>query len=231
MLYGYLFYSNKYDSDGFCKSLITLLERHGLDKIFEYKLIDDMSEEQLVKLQIESVPTLLVIFENNGTKQQQLFTGEKAFNWVDSFLISRRQALIKKAENSRKTIQGENAKERMKDGLCDYCPLEHVGISDTYAYYNEDESKDINLAQTKMYSQYNPNVMENDNIGAIPVSSTGGIKDYRAKEGLNATFGNDISRVINNVENDRKKQDEQLKNIIDQNTIKTVANSLAKNNY
>lgn len=225
MLYGYLFYSN-FDDQGFCKSLITLLERHGLDKIFEYKLIDNMTEEQLVKLQLNSVPTLLVITTINNTKQHQLFEGNTAFKWVETFLISRRQAQIKNAENSRKLIQSENAKERLKEKLYEYCPMEHGGISDAYAYYNEDENKDVNLAQTKMFSQYNPNVMENDNIGAIPIN--GNINDYKAREGLNATYGNDIKKVINNIELERKKQDEQLKNIIDQNTLHTVANNISK---
>ena len=41
-------YTN-YDKEGFCKSLITLLERHGLNKIFEYKLVDNMTDEQLYR--------------------------------------------------------------------------------------------------------------------------------------------------------------------------------------
>ena len=132
MLYGYLFYSN-YDDKGFCKSLITLLERHELNKIFKYELVDNMSPEQLTRLQLQSVPTLLVISDNGQQKQQFVYEGNAAFKWVENFLLGRRQCLLKDAENSRKLIQNNNAKDKLTHKLYEYCPEEHTGVSDAYA--------------------------------------------------------------------------------------------------
>ena len=221
-LYGYLFYS--YDEEGYCKSLITLLERHGLNKIFEYKLTDNMTPDQLTKLQLHTVPTLLVISDNGQQKFQSIYEGNDAFNWVDNFLIGRRQAMLKNAENSRKMIQNGNTKEKLTQKLYEYCPGEHAGISDGYAFYNEDDSKESNLAQGKMFSY--GLLYQNDNIGAIPLSCNK-IKDYKSKEGLTATYGNDIKKVVTQMENERKKQDEQLRQVIDKDSLKIIASKIA----
>jgi hypothetical protein len=228
MLYGYLFYSIKYDDNGFCKSMISLLERHGLNKIIEYKSVDNMSEEQLIKLQIETVPTLFIISDNGQQKNQSVFVGNDAFKWVDNFLLSRRQAIMKNAENSRKLIQNSNTKEKLTQKLYEYCPSEHSGISDAYAYYNEDENKDINMAQGKMFSFGLNN--QNENLGTIPIQ--GKIKDYKLKEGLLATYGSDsnIKKTIEQIENDRKNQEKQFQNNMEQDTIKIVANKIANGN-
>jgi hypothetical protein len=223
MLYGYLFHSN-YDEKGFCKSLITLLERHGLNKIFEYKLVDNMTDEQLMKLQLNSVPTLLVISDNGGQKQQFVYEGNDAFKWVDTFLIGRRQSMMKNAESSRKLIQNSNTKEKLTQKLYEYCPGEHSGISDGYAYYNDDENKDraMSVPQGKMFS--NGLGFQNDNIGAIPLPGSGKIKDYKAKEGLTAVYGNDnnVKKVMENMEKERAKQDEHLRQGMEEDTIKIV---------
>jgi hypothetical protein len=228
MLYGYLFYSN-YDDKGFCKSLITLLERHGLNKIFEYKLVDNMTDEQLMKLQLNSVPTLLVISDNGGQKQQFIYEGNDAFKWVDTFLIGRRQSMMKNAESSRKLIQNSNTKEKLTQKLYEYCPGEHSGISDGYAYYNDDENKDraMTVPQGKMFS--NGLGFQNDNIGAIPLPGSGKVKDYKAKEGLTAVYGNEhnVKKVMENMEKERAKQDENLRLGMEEDTIKIVIGKIS----
>jgi hypothetical protein len=226
MLYGYLFYTN--DSQGYCKSLITLLERHGLNKIFRYYLADEMKDEDIIRFEIETLPTIIVISDNGQQKQQNIYQGNDAFKWVDNFLISRRQALMKNAETSRRLIQNSNAKDRLTQKLYEYCPGEHSGISDGYSYYNDDETKDINLPQSKMFS--NGLSYQNDNLGAIPLPGSGKIKDYRAIEGLNAIYGNDTKKAIQNAEQDRKKQDEQLKQLMEKDTLNTIIGKIMTNN-
>jgi hypothetical protein len=229
MLYGYLFYSH-YDDRGFCKSLITLLERHGLNKIFEYKLVDNMTAEQLMKLQLNSVPTLLVISENGGQKQQFVYEGNDAFKWVDTFLIGRRQSMMQNAESSRKLIQNSNTKEKLTQKLYEYCPGEHSGISDGYAYYNNDENKDrvMSVPQGKMFSTGLS--FQNDNIGAIPLPGSGKVKDYKAKEGLTAVYGNEhnVKKVMENMEKERAKQDEHLRLGMEEDTIKIVIGKMTQ---
>jgi hypothetical protein len=227
MLYGYLFYTN-YDKEGFCKSLKTLLERHGLNKIFEYKLIDNMKAEELMKLQFNSIPALLVISDNGGEKKQDVYEGNDAFKWVDMFLMGRRHAMMKNAESSRKLIQNSTTKEKLTQKLYEYCPNEHSGISDGYAYYHEDENKDrlFTVPQGKMFS--NGLGFQNDNIGAIPLPGTGKLKDYKEKEGLSAVYGNDhnIKKVMENMQRDRIKQDENLRQYMEEDTVKIVINKM-----
>jgi len=222
MLYGYLFYSN--DKQGYCKSFITLLERHGINKMFRYYLVDEMREEDITKFNLETVPTIMIVSDNGTQKMQQKFEGNNAFKWVENFLISRRQSVIKNAENARKLIQNSNAKERLIQKLYEYCPNEHEGVSDTYAYYNEDETKDINVAQGKTF--VNGLLNQNDNIGAIPVGDSVNIKEYKKKEGLTAVYGNNIHNIVKNIENDRKKQDEIMKTNMEQNTINHIARNI-----
>lgn len=220
MLYGYLFYSML--DNGYCKNLITLIERHGLSKLFKLQLIDNMNDEQITKLGLQTVPTLLVISENGQQKQQFIYEGNEAFKWVDTFLISRRQNIMKDAESSRRLIQNNNTKDRLTQRLYEYCESEHSGISDAYAYYNEDEKKDINVAQSKMFSHGLS--YQNDNIGAIPLSGNGKIKDYKAKEGLTATYGNEqnLKKAIDRINDERNKQDDKLKQNIELDTIKMI---------
>lgn len=220
MLYGYIFYSKR--DNGYSQNLITLIERHGLNKIFRYELVDNMIEEQITKLGLQTVPTLLVISDNGQQKQQYIYEGNEAFKWIDNFLIGRRQNLMKEAESSRKLIQNNNAKEKLTQRLYEYCEAEHSGISDAYAYYNNDESKDINIAQSKMFSNglnYN-----NDNIGAIPLTEQKNMKEYKAKEGLTAVYGSEanIKRAIDRMTEERRKQEDKFKQNMETDTIKTV---------
>ena len=50
-LYGYLFYS--YRDGGFCQTLINLMNKYDLNKIFKYELVDNMNDEKLMKLQLQ----------------------------------------------------------------------------------------------------------------------------------------------------------------------------------
>lgn len=235
MLYGYLFIDKK-DKRGYCKSLITLLERHGLNKMFECVFIENMKPEQIMHLQnnnIQEIPTILVI--NDQTKVQQWFEGDNAFKWVDGFLINRRQATLKNAENQRKLIQSTNIKESFKEGICDYCPNDFSGISEGYAYYDKDDK--IDDEKTKMqieklkkfgdyYSKNDKRYNQGDNLGAIPIKYNN-INDYKSREGLNATHG-DTSKLIENMERSRKHQDGLIQKQMEQSTLSNIINKIEK---
>lgn len=234
MLYGYLFISN-HDENGYCKSLITLLERHGLTKIFEPKLIDKMKPEQIMQLQIENIPALLVI--NDQTKTQQFFEGNDAFKWIDNLLIGRRQSVIKNAENQRKLIQTSNIKENLKEGFVDYCPNEQGGLGEGYAYYHEDENIDRERTITQIeklkkfgecYEKNDPRRYQNDNLGAIPIKCKN-MKEYKEKEGLSAVYGGDIEKVMKQMKDDRDKQNNIIKNNMEQDTLHTIVNKMNQN--
>jgi hypothetical protein len=220
-----MFYSIKYDDDGYCKNLIALLERHGLTKLFEPKLIDNMTIEQLSKSGLDDImiPAIIVISENGEQKYQNMYQSHDAFKWVENFLIGRRRATIVNAENSRKLIQNNNIKEKLSQKLYEYCPSEHSGISDGYAFYNEDESKDSNIAQGKMFSHGFSHT--GDNLGAVPLP---GAAEYRKREGLNATHGGSVDKVLKDKEYERAQQDLQLKGAMNTDAINIIMNKMNK---
>jgi len=226
MIFGYLFYTEdkSVDPNGLCRNLISLIQRHGLDKMINYRSIDNMNTEQLAQLKFESVPTLIIIFDNGQNKTQQVFEGEDAFKWVQNFLITRRQSSIKNAEMSRKLIQNSNTKDKLTDGIFEFNQNEHMGISDTYAFCNVSDDQNKNFRQGKMF---NNNFSTNDdNLGAIPIAGKN-INEYKKKEGLSALYGNDenVKKAVSQIENARKAQDEQMNKVVEKNIIGSVIRS------
>jgi hypothetical protein len=233
MFRGFIFISYKHDDEGFCKSLITLLERHNLMQMFEPKIIEKMTPEQLTQLKIEHVPALLII--NKQTNAQQFFEGNNAFKWIDNLIINKRQSMMNNVDNQRKVIQNNNIKENFKEGMLDYCPNEQSGLSEGYAYYHDDENIDkartkIQIEQIKKFGEYydinDPRRLQNDNLGAIPLGAKN-MKEYKMKESINNVHG-DIKKIIGQITLDRDKQDNEIKNCMEQNTLRTVINKISQ---
>lgn len=218
---GYVFYN---PTDEYCRNFMTLLNTHKIHNMFEYRRIDQMDMRQIVKLNIDTIPTLLIV--SNQTKQ--LFKGKDAFDWITGFLIERKKREALSNEQNKNPIIQNNTKDVTSDNkIYAYSSEEHAGISDTYAYYNKDLDKDINIPQVKTFSSNL--TFQNDNIGAIPI---GNMSSYKSKEGLNAVYGNDsnIKNVLSQIQNDRHTQDLQLKQTMEQSTIQTVIKKLSNPN-
>lgn len=148
-IFGILFYSNKCKHS---KNLRLLMHSNDLLNSFTERCVEDMKVEEISQYNLKSVPTLVVIQKNaqNVIQNKNIFEAEGAFNWVQSMIINRRDNMIKSAEQSRKLIQLNNAKQN-ESGFRDHDPLESGGVSDAYAYWANDVNKDIDLPQPKSF--------------------------------------------------------------------------------
>ena len=208
---GYVFYSKQCN---FCYVLMKLMESHGINKMFKYECIDEWNPEQLTKFQLNTVPTL--ILGSNDGMAQKILEGKDAFEWVKQFLINRRQVAINSAEITRKVIQKNDIQNKLKNNLYDYCPEEQTGISDSYALCRED----INIPFAKEFVQYGCN----DKIMTIPI---GDMKSYKQKESIGKVYG-DVSKVISQIEESRKKQDAEISTVVTKSAIPTIQENISK---
>lgn len=211
---GYLYFSKKCS---YCHDLMKLMESHKLLALFKLEMVDTKPIEELVKLQINTVPKM-IIFLNEGNEQKKIdCEGPRAFEWVKDYLVnSRRQIMMQTAESSRRLIQSDNTKIGLKDGLFGYCPDEHNGISDQYTLCRED----VDIALPKVFVPYTKQGQtEEEKIMTVPI---GRMSDYKRTQGIGATYGKDTKNIISQMENTRLAQDKQIKSIIEQATISTV---------
>ena len=216
IMIGYIFYSKKCKS---CYNLMTIMENQKLLNMFSPKCIDDMSDVEITKLGLQSVPTLVLVSNQNGQQKRGIYEKENAFKWVESVIINRRQNMIKYAENTRKLIQINEMKKRFKEGLFEYCQNESEGLSDSYAYWKDNLNQDIDSAQPKTFLPFGHD--EKYNIMTIPEN----------KNAKNFKLSNvDQPKLIQNLEKSRTDQDNQIKILMEQQQINSVINA-DKNNY
>ena len=219
---GYVYYSTKCK---FCYDLMKLMENHGLNQLFKFESVDGWDVAQFTQLQIRETPTLAIITMNNGKKQMIVYEGKKAFEWVKQFLINKRDSAIKNAEASRKLIQSENTKSRLNEGLFEFCPNEQNGISDSYALCNEN----IDIALPKSFLSYDSSNIFKDAAGeSIMTVPIGNMNNYKRKEGLQAIYGSDTRKLISQLEDTRKKQDQHIQNIVEQGALSKIVNNVVQ---
>ena len=217
---GYLFYSKKCK---YCYQLMTVMENQGLLNMFNTRCVDEMTDSDFAKLGLRCVPTLVLISNQNGKQNKGIYEKEDAFKWVDSVISNRRQNMIKFAENNRKLIEVNEMKKRIADGLAENCQIEMEGISDSYAYWKDDITQDIDLPQPKMFVPALKSLsMNEDSYNALY-----GIQTVPYQNGLreDKLSKSDQTKMIGKLENLRKDEDSQLKNIMQQQQINKVMNA------
>jgi hypothetical protein len=121
---------------------------------------------------------------------------------------------MKFAENNRKLIQQSEMKKRIKEGLYEYCQGESQGISDSYSYWKDDMSKDINDAQPKLFLPYGKDAAYT--IMTIPEDKH--MKGYKLKQ-------NEQTSLVSNLENLRKDQDTHIQTFMEREQIQKVLNN------
>ena len=153
---GYIFYSKACKP---CLNLITLMENQGILGMFEIKCVDTMSENDIIRMGLSCVPTIVIITVNNGRQQKGIYEKDDAFKWVSGLIQNRKQNIMRHTEEKRKLIEQSEMKKRLEDGVFEYCSTEAQGISDSYAYYKEDKdlngdmTKDLDICQPKSFLQ------------------------------------------------------------------------------
>jgi hypothetical protein len=208
---GYIFYSQKSKS---CLDLLTYMQNQGIINMFIPRCIDKMSDTDIVKLGLTVVPTIVIITHQNGHEVKGIYEKLDAFKWIETFIANRRQNMMKFAENNRKLIQQSEMKKKIKDGLYEYCQGESEGLSDSYSYWKDDMTKDIDSAQPKTFLPYGKDNAYS--IITIPEDKTA--KGYKIKD-------SDQSVLISNLKNMRNDQDSNIKQFMEQEQINKVINN------
>lgn len=210
----FLFYSTK------CKhsaNLINIINSQKLSELFRPICIDTMKIEDLIRQGINNVPTIMVINQNGTESRKDIYDGANAFNWIEQFINNRREFMMRQAEETRKIIQINNQKLYDDNkALKGYYTMETSGLSDAYAYYSKDISKDVDIAQPKTFLPYGK-----DQEYSIVTLNDGGTR----KTG-------DIERVKkeetikeDNMKKSRQNQDLELKKMMEQQQISAVVNA------
>lgn len=151
---GYLFYSNNCET---CVNLIKIMKNENLLEMFKCYDVEQMSMEDITKLGLDAVPTILIInVSQSGEQQKGVYVQEKACNWIENVINNRRANMIKYTENTKKLIEMQEMKKRMQDGLLGYSNMETSGISDAYSFWSDKPEIDMTLdiAQAKSYVGY-----------------------------------------------------------------------------
>lgn len=111
-MFGHLFYSHNCDT---CLNFIHLIKQENLLSRFHMILVDNLSIEQLSKLNIKIVPTLIISHNNINN----MYVGKELFIWFNNLITFKRQKLPVISNN----------------GLTS---MEMSGTSDEFAYLNLD---------------------------------------------------------------------------------------------
>ena len=104
---GYLFYSEKCK---FCINLRNVMTNQNIIRMFNECCIDKMSPDELIKLGLSTVPTIVIVTTNaqTGKHSKGIYENETAFRYIEDMIANRRKNNILRAECDRKIIQVTN---------------------------------------------------------------------------------------------------------------------------
>ena len=205
-----LYYSKKSKA---CDDLLMFIKNQGILNMFEIYCIDTMTDEQLIKLQLNVVPTIAVVSFKEGKNIIDLYEKINAFKWVEQLVVNRRQNMLKYAETNRRLVQQTEMKKKIKEGLYEYCKNETEGISDAYTYLADN----IESAQPKSYLPYGK-----DNMYTIMT-----IPEDKTKSGYKLTE-KEQRDLSNKLMKERTEQDASLKSMMETEQIEKVVSNQNK---
>jgi hypothetical protein len=219
---GCVFYSTKCKTKGnnmcLCYKVMKFIEQNGLNRIFKFISVDNMKPIDIQKNNLSVVPTMIV----RSRESTSVFEGIKCLEWLTFFLSGKKNSTPIVPQNNnenqqqKKIIQSTNMMEKVKDQLHEYCPNEQNNISDSYSLWRDDVNKDLNIPLPQSFGKFDKDATP-ESIVTVPIGST---KEYKAKEGLSAVYGSDLTKIIT------QKQDERAQFA---NTLKCNAETEALN--
>lgn len=226
---GFLFYSNNCET---CVNLITIMKNEKLLDMFKCSDVEKMSMEELNRLGLEAVPTILIInVSSTGEQQKGVYVQKQACNWVENVINNRRSNMIKYTENTKKLIEMQEMKKRLQDGLLGYSNMETSGISDDYSFWSDKPEIDVNLnmAQSKSFLGYDKDpkkfLQQYNQSRIMTIPDIEGTKDDKRK--LKGYIVNDKEqeKLIKDLEKNRNSQLEIIKDNMQKEQINSVINA------
>lgn len=136
-----LFYAN---SDKESMNIYNIIMQNGMTRLFQLTDVTQLDMEQLAKLQMKSVPTIVISSANN---RPEVYDGPKNCSiFLNNLILNRRASQIQETETRMKLIQKAQRDARIvNDGPAEYSEAEMSGTSDNYAYMQTD------MAQAKSF--------------------------------------------------------------------------------
>ncbi len=211
---GILFYSRncKHSND-----LVKVMQNKKLLHMFTNKCVDDMTEAEIVRSGLNEVPALLIISNQGGSQKRDIYEGKAAFDWVYRLADHRNEIMsqqIAMAQRNKRIIEMAANKDKLKNRLYEYSQNESEGTSDGYSFWNDDITKELDIAQPKTFLPYKQDAQYS--ILTVP-------EDPREKH--NKLTKKDQEKMLTDLETSRRIQDDQLKNIYEQQQFQTIVQS------
>lgn len=177
----------------------------GIQQMFVPICLDRMSSRELAQLKLEKVPTIIITAPNQNP---QLMEGPKQCSqWLNQIIQNRRNNMMQYVEQQRRLIQKQQQDKKMQEGCLEFIGEEMDGVSDAYSY----------LA-TDMYQPKN----------FIPVGQEENYRMATIQVTENKLTKDEMTRNLTDIRNNREKDTEELKQIMEENQIQQIMNQ--KNN-
>jgi hypothetical protein len=207
------------------------MKNEKLLDMFKCSDVELMSIEELTKLGLEGVPTILIINISPSQEiQKGIYVQKQAFTWVENVINNRRLNMIKHTENTKKLIEMHEMKKRMQDGLLGYSNMETNGISDDYAFWSDKPEIDVNLnmAQSKSFSGYDKDINEyirqHNQTRIMTIPDIEGTKQERKKLKGYIITDVDQKKMLSELKTNRKNQLNGIKDQMQKEQISSVLN-------
>lgn len=144
----------------YCQNFIRCLKNDGLINYFKMVCVDNLKE---VPAGITKVPAVITADTN------KIYLANDAFKWLQGVKYLRQQ-MNEMNEKNKKIIQFNMYKNMQAQvgGPNSFIQSEMMGISDNYAYTDQDINKDIDMAQPKNFQQCGKNLTSTDIILTPP---------------------------------------------------------------
>jgi hypothetical protein len=136
-----LFYAN---GDKESMNIYNIIMQNGMTRLFQLTDVTELQMEQLAKLQMKSVPTIVI---SSANSRPEVYDGPKNCSiFLNNLILNRRASQIQETETRMKLIQKAQRDARIvNDGPAEYSEAEMSGTSDNYAYMPTD------MAQAKSF--------------------------------------------------------------------------------
>jgi hypothetical protein len=202
-MFGYLFLSNRCE---ICNNMFKILQNEGIVNQFKIISVDTMPPEQLMNLNIEEVPTLIIRGQNNSS---QLLETNNAFQWLQALITNRRQNMMNMVELNRRKLLQSNMQNKELSGPTGFKSLEMTGSSDLFSFVTPE-----------LENQYLPKSF----------AQVGGEERILAfvDDGQKMSE-QDSKQRISQYDSFRKKQDGQISMILEKSLIDKVCNASMMN--
>lgn len=197
-----LFYSNDNEST----NLRRVICNENIANIFIHICVDNLSIEEMLKLEISVVPSIVISHENQPS---EIYEGPVLCSkWLTAFTMNRRKNLAARVDQQRRIIQkAQSDARRQEDGALDYAEAEMEGVSDMYSYTGTDLCQSKNFVMVGDENKYNiltPQIIE----GKVDINTM-----KRQMDLIQDTRSKDTQQFLKTMERD------QIKAIVNHNNI------------